>query len=62
MSFISLFAFVAGTENIENGIFEANQMFGLDLSVKLREEVRAIESAESVGLSSVDAGRGDASE
>ena len=49
-------------ENLENGIFEANDMFGLNLSVKLREEVRAIESAESVGLSSDDAGRGDASE
>lgn len=49
-------------ENLENGIFEANEMFGLDLSIKLREEVRAIESSESVGLSSVDAGRRDAAE
>lgn len=49
-------------ENLENGIFEANEMFGLDLSIKLREEVRAIESAESVGVSSDNAGRRDASE
>lgn len=49
-------------ENLENGIYEANEMFGLDLSIKLREEVRAIESQESVGLSSNDAGRGDTSE
>ena len=49
-------------ENLENGIYEANDMFGLDLSIKLREEVRAIESAEPSGVSSVDAGRGDASE
>ena len=49
-------------ENLENGIFEANDMFGLDLSIKLREEVRAIESSESVGLPSDDAGRRDAAE
>ena len=49
-------------ENLENGIYEANDMFGLDLSIKLREEVRAIESAEPSGVSSVDAGRRDASE
>ena len=49
-------------ENLENGIFETNNMFGLDLSIKLREEVRAIESAESVGLPADDAGRRDAAE
>ena len=49
-------------ENLENGIYEANEMFGLDLSIKLREEVRAIESAEPGKLSSDAAGRGDASE
>lgn len=49
-------------ENLENGIFEANEMFGLDLSIKLREEVRAIESSESVGLSADNAGRRDAAE
>lgn len=47
-------------ENLENGIYEANDMFGLDLSIKLREEVRAIESSESVRLPSDDAGRRDA--
>lgn len=49
-------------ENLENGIYEANDMFGLDLSIKLREEVRAIESAEPAGLSAVDVGRRDTSE
>lgn len=42
-------------ENIENGIYEANEMFGLDLSIKLREEVKAIESSESAGLPAVTA-------
>ena len=49
-------------ENLENGIYEANEMFGIDLSVKLREEVKAIESAEPSELPSGTAGRRDASE
>ena len=49
-------------ENIENGIFEANQMFGLDLSVKVREGVQSVESSESDNLSSDSAGRGDTSD
>lgn len=49
-------------ENIENGIYEANNMFGLNLSVRLREEVKAIESTESTGLPADTAGRGVTSE
>ena len=49
-------------ENIENGIYEANQMFGLDLSVKLREEVKAIESNESDRVPADDTGRSDGSD
>ena len=49
-------------ENIENGIFEANNMFGLDLSIKVREGVQSVESSESDNLSSESAGRGDTSD
>lgn len=49
-------------ENIENGIYEANRMFDLDLSIRQREEVKAIESAESTGLSAGTPGRGDAAD
>lgn len=49
-------------ENIENGIYEANNMFGLDLSVKVREGVQSVESTESDNLSSNSAGRGDTSD
>ena len=48
-------------ENIEDGIFQANSMFDLNLSVKVREEVRSVESAESDRLPSVDTGRRDTS-
>lgn len=49
-------------ENIENGIFEANNMFGLDLSVKVREGVQSVESAESGGIPADNAGRGDSAD
>ena len=49
-------------ENIEDGIYQANSMFDLNLSVKVREEVRSVESAESDRLSSEHAGRSDSSE
>lgn len=48
-------------ENIENGIYEANNMFGLNLSIKVREGVQSVESTESAGLSSDAPGRRDAS-
>lgn len=49
-------------ENIENGIFEANNMFSLNLSIKVREEVQSVESSESAGISSNTIGRRDASD
>ena len=49
-------------ENIENGIFEANNMFGLDLSIRVREGVKSVESDESGGISADNAGRGNAAD
>lgn len=49
-------------DNIENGIFEANNMFGLDLSIKVREGVKSVESDESGGIPADNAGRGDAAD
>lgn len=46
-------------DNIENGIFEANAMFGLDLSIKVREGVKSVESDESGGIPADNAGRGN---
>lgn len=37
-------------ENIENGIYEANKMFNLNLSIRVREGVESVESDESTGL------------
>lgn len=49
-------------ENIENGIYEANTMFNLDLSIRVREGVKSVESDESGGIPADSVGRGDAAD